>query len=203
MPLSHFPPLLTSTCSCLASWLHKRSALRLPRLLLGVLFASGRRTVTSWFRAAGITDDFRPAYTTVCAVGRHVPHMAISTFLAVKPLLSGPRLTVAIDDTPTPRYGPEVEGAGIHHNPSPGPAGEKYVYGHVWVTLAALAKHPDWGAIALPLQAQLYIRAATVGALPPDRRRPFRTKLELAAAQLGWLKDWVGDRFAEHWAVVD
>ena len=155
MPFSHLPPLLTSTFSCLAAWLHKRSAVRLPQLLLGILFATGRRTVTSWFRAAAITDDFRPAYTTVCAVGRHVPHMAVSTFLAVKPLLSRPRLTVAIDDTPTPRYGPQVEGAGIHHNPSPGPAGEKYVYGHVWVTLAALAKRPDWGAIALPLQAQL------------------------------------------------
>ena len=85
---------------------------------------------------------------------------------------------LAIDDTPTPRYGPEVEGAGIHHNPSPGPAGEKYVYGHVWVTLAALAKHPDWGTIALPLQAQLYVRKVDLAKLPPDRPAPFRTKLE-------------------------
>ena len=203
MPFSHLPPLLTSTFSCLASWLHKRSALRLPQLLLGVLFATGRRTVTSWFRVAGITDDFRPAYTTVCAVGRHVPHMAISTFLAVKPLLSGPRLTVAIDDTPTPRYGPEVEGAGIHHNPSPGPAGEKYVYGHVWVTLAALAKHPDWGAIALPLQAQLYIRQDDLSKLPCERRRPFRTKLQRAAEQLHWLRPWASRHFEELWSVVD
>jgi DDE superfamily endonuclease len=203
MPFSHLPPLLTSTFSCLASWLHKRSAYRLPQLLLGVLFATGRRTVTSWFRAAGITDDFRPAYSTVCAVGRHVPHMAISTFLAVKPLLSGPRLTVAIDDTPTPRYGPEVEGAGIHHNPSPGPAGEKYVYGHVWVTLAALAKHPDWGAIALPLQAQLYIRQKDLPKLPRERRRPFRTKLQMAAEQLHWLRPWASSHFEELWSVVD
>src|SRR6202000_619157 len=134
----------------------------------------------------------------------------ISTFFAVKPLLSGPRLTVAIDDTPTPRYGPEVEGAGIHHNPSPGPAGEKYVYGHVWVTLAALARHPDWGTIALPVQAQLYIRAADLDQLPADpeklpadRRRPFRTKLEMAAEQLRWLKPWIDYCFAELWAVVD
>jgi hypothetical protein len=203
MPFSHLPPLLTSTFSCLASWLHKRSALRLPRLLLGVLFATGRRTVTSWFRAAAITDDFRPAYNTVCAVGRHVPHMAISTFLAVKPLLSGPRLTVAIDDTPTPRYGPEVEGAGIHHNPSPGPAGEKYVYGHVWVTLAALAKHPSRGAIALPVQAQLYIRQDDLSKLPRERRRPFRTKLQMAAEQLHWLRPWAVSHFEELWSVVD
>ena len=54
----------------------------------------------------------------------------------------GDHLLFAIDDTPTARYGPCVQGAGIHHNPSPGPAGEKFVYGHVWVTLAWLARHP-------------------------------------------------------------
>lgn len=75
MPFSHLPLFLTSTFARLACCLHKRSALRVPLLLVGLLFASGRRTVTAWFRAAGITDDFRPAYTTVCAVGRQVPHM--------------------------------------------------------------------------------------------------------------------------------
>ena len=203
LPFSHLPPWLTSAFAALARWLQKRSATRLPLLLYGILFARGRRTVTSWFRAAGIADEFRPAYTTVCAVGRQVPWRAVSALRAVQPLLQGPRLRVALDDTPTARYGPEVEGAGLHHNPSPGPAGAKYVYGHVWVTLAALAKHPDWGTLALPLQAQLYLRAASVDDVPPDRRRPFRTKLERAAEQLGWLKDWVGDRFAERWAVVD
>src|SRR6266446_499402 len=201
MPFSHLPPFLTRAFAALAGWLQQRSAARLPLLLCGLLFAHGRRTVTSWFRAAGITDDFRPAYTTVCAVGRATSQMAVSALDAVQPLLAGPRLRVAIDDTPTPRYGPEVEGAGIHHNPSPGPAGAKHVYGHVWVTLAALAKHPDWGTLALPLQAQLYIRAAHMDNLPPDRRRPFRTKLAMAAEQLGWLQTWVGHRFAELWAV--
>src|SRR3954452_5704656 len=203
MLFSHLPPLLTSAFLDLAGWLHKRSAARLPVLLCGILLASGRRTVTSWFRAAGIADEYRPAYTTVCAVGREAGHMAISTLLAVRPVLRGPRLTVAIDDTPTPRYGPLVEGAGVHHNPTPGPAGEKFVYGHVWVTLAALAKHKDWGTIALPLQAQLYIRARDLEKLPPDRRRPFHTKLELAAGQLRWLTPWVDSHYEERWAVVD
>jgi SRSO17 transposase len=203
MPLSHLPVRLTTAFLHLAHWLHKRSAARLPRLLVGILFAHGRRTVTAWFRAGGITDDYRPAYATVCAVGREVPHLAVTALYAVAPLLPGPRLRLAIDDTPTPRYGPEVEGAGIHHNPSPGPAGEKYVYGHVWVTLAALARHPDWATLALPVQAQLYVRRADLDELPPDRRRPFRTKLVLAAEQLAWAKTWIGHRFAEVWAVVD
>ena len=203
MSLSYLPALLASTFLTLAFWLDRRSGRRLPQLLLGILFARGRRTVTSWFRAAGITDEFRPAYRTVCAVGEQIDPMAASTLRAVRPLLRGERLTVAIDDTPTPRYGPEVEGCGIHHNPSPGPAGEKFVYGHVWVTLAALAHHPDCGTLALPLQAQLYIRSADLPRLPPDRRRPFRTKLELAAQQLDWLSPSVERFFKERWVVVD
>ena len=202
-PLSHLPPLLTSAFSALAHWLDRRSAARVPLLLLGILFARGRRTVTSWFRACGITDDFRPAYNTVCSIGRRADDMAASTLHAVGPLLDKKRLRLAIDDTPTPRYGPEVEGAGIHHNPSPGPAGEKYVYGHVWVTLTALASHEDRGCIALPLQAQLYVRKADLPDLPPERPRPFRTKLEMAVAQLDWAESWVGHRFDQLWVVAD
>src|SRR5438132_1470087 len=158
MSFAHLPAFLTRAFADLAHWLQKRSAARLPLLLLGLLFAKGRRTCTSWFRAAGITTDFRPAYYTIYAVGRQIDGVAVSTWIAVQPLLTGSRLRVAIDDRPTARYGPCVEGCGIHHNPSPGPAGAQHLYGHVWVTLAALAPHPDWGPRALPLQAQLYIR---------------------------------------------
>jgi DDE superfamily endonuclease len=202
-PLSHLPTFLTRAFAALASWLDRRTAARLPLLLFGILFARGRRTVTSWFRAAGITDEFRPAYTTVCAAGRKTRPMALSTWAAVKPLLNPRRLTVAIDDTPTPRYGPEVEGCGIHHNPTPGPAGEEFVYGHVWVTLAALARHPHWDTLALPLLAHLYIRRDDLQKLPPDRRRRFHTKLELAAQQLAWLNPWAATSFEQRWAVVD
>jgi hypothetical protein len=152
MALSHLPASVANAFGHIAHWLDRRSAARLPLLMLGILFASRKRTVTSWFRAAGIAADFRPSYVTVCAVGRSFEDMAISTVLAVKPLLPRKRLLLAIDDTHTPRYGPEVEGCGIHHDPCPGPAGGKYIYGHVWVTLAALAKHEEWGTIALPLQ---------------------------------------------------
>lgn len=203
MPLSHLPPLLTSAFNALAYFLDKRSGARLPLILCGILFASGRRTVTSWFRAAGITDDFRNGYVTVCATGRHVNQMAAAALYTVKPLLDNKRLRLAIDDTPTPRYGPEVEGCGIHHNPTPGPAGERHVYGHVWVTLAALAKHQDWGTIALPLQAQLYVRQIDLPDLPPERPRPFRTKLEMAADQLRWAKVWAGPHFGQLWVVAD
>src|SRR5207248_4187085 len=134
---------------------------------------------------------------------RRADAVAVRLLPALDPLLQGDRLLLAFDDTPTARSGPCIEGAGLHHNPTPGPAGEQFVYGHVWVTLAALAKHKDWGTRALPLQAQLYIRARDLEKLPPDRRRPFRTKLEMAAGQLRWLTPWVENHYEERWAVVD
>jgi hypothetical protein len=203
MPFSHLPPLLTRVFLSLASWLHVRTAARLPLILGGILFAKGRRTVTSWFRAGGIADDFRQGYVSVAAVGKETDHMAIRVLDAVRPLLNPKRLRVGIDDTPTARYGPCVEGAGIHRNPTPGPAGEKHVYGHIWVTLVALGKHPDWGTIGLPLQAQLYIRKVDLPDLPPERSRPFRTKLVMAAGQLAWVKTWADKPFEEFWAYVD
>ena len=102
----------------------------------------------------------------------------------------GDRLLFALDDTPTPRYGPHVQGAGTHHNPTPGPAGEKYVYGHVWVTLAWLAKHSLWHTLALPLRALLYVRAKDVPKLAKDYPWTFRTKLELAAELVEWAAVW-------------
>ena len=43
---------------------------------------------------------------------------------------SGGQITLAIDETPEERYGRHVEGAGVHHDPTPGPAGGEFCYGH-------------------------------------------------------------------------
>jgi hypothetical protein len=43
----------------LAAGLHARNRWRLPVLLVGILFAHGRRTVTTWLRAAGVSDDYQ------------------------------------------------------------------------------------------------------------------------------------------------
>jgi len=203
MPLSYLPRCLSLWFCAFAARLDRRTAPRFALLLAGALFATGRRTVTSWFRAAGITHDFRPGYSAVWAAGRNAPRLAVAALDAVRPLFpaTGPVL-VGIDDTPTPRYGPCVEGAGIHHNPSPGPAGEKFVYGHVWVTLAWLGRHPTCDTLALPLRADRYVRQKHLPKVPPDRRPSFRTKLELAAEQLHWLQIWLPGG-QEVWAVAD
>src|SRR5450755_4540467 len=137
----------------LASAIDRRSAPRLALLFLGAVLARGRRTVTSWVRAAGLSAQFRPCYTAVAAAGKKADKVATRLLIAViKPLVNrSGRLTLALDDTPTPRYGPHVQGAGIHHNPAPGPAGSPHIYGHVFVVLGLLLKHKAWGTIALPL----------------------------------------------------
>ena len=92
--------------SRLASALDRRSAARLAWLFLGAVLARGRRTVTSWIRAAGLSAQFQPCYTTVAAAGKKA--VAISAQLvamAIKPLLGDlSRILFAIDDTPTRRH---------------------------------------------------------------------------------------------------
>src|SRR5262245_64337686 len=120
MPFCRLPAPVASCFQRLATALDVRSAARLPVLLVGLLLARGRRTCTSWFRAAEITDDFRRAYNVVGACGRRSEPLAARLLPTLDPLLGGDRLAVAIDDTPNQRYGPHVEGAGIHHNQTPG-----------------------------------------------------------------------------------
>jgi hypothetical protein len=113
------------------------------------------------------------------------------------------RLTFALDDTPTERYGRHVQGAGVHHNPCPGPAGSPFVYGHVWVVLGLLAAHPAWGDIALPLLARLYVREKNLGGIDPKHRPAFRTKLELAVDLVRWAVGRLGFLGKPLWVVAD
>ncbi len=112
-------------------------------------------------------------------------------------------LLAVIDDTPTKRYGPKVEGADIHHNPTPGPADQKYLYGHIWVTISLAVRHPRFGALALPLRAMLYVRRKTMATIPKWRDWTFATKLVLAARLVEWLAPIVKQAGKTLWIVVD
>ena len=188
----------------LAAGLHARNRWRLVALLMGILFAHGRRTVTTWLRAAGVSDDFDDYYYFLAAVGRKSESVASRLLTLILQILPLPqRLLAVIDDSPTKRYGPKVEGADIHRNPTPGPADQKYVYGHIWVTLSLAVRHPLYGALALPLRAMLYVRQRTMAKIPPHRHWRFRTKLELAAKLVEWIAPIVGNAGKTLWVVVD
>lgn len=206
MSLSSLPPDLSAWFLLLAQMLDGRQHDRCQFLLVGMLFARGRRTVTTWLRAGGLSSQFRPCYYLLGSLGRRTERIARSLLhWVLVPLLVGSsdRLLFGLDDTPTARYGPKVQGAGIHHNPTPGPAGEKFVYGHVWVTLAWLAPHRLWSTIALPLLARLYIRQKDLPKVPAKHRPPFQTKLEQAAELLDWLVRRLGWLKKPLWLVVD
>jgi len=189
----------------LAAGLHARNRWRLPVLLVGMLLASGRRTVTTWLRAAGVSDDYQDYYYFLECVGRKSESMATRLVaLVLRRLPLSERVLLVIDDSPTRRYGPKVEGADVHHNPTPGPASQPFLYGHVWVTISLALRHPEWGALALPLRALLYVRRQTMATLPKSRRWPrFATKLQLAARLVEWIVPLLKKTGKTLWIVVD
>lgn len=188
----------------LAAGLHARNRWRLPVLLVGILFAQGRRTVTSWLRAAGVSTDYRDYYYFLAPLGRKTKCVASRLLLLVLRVVPLPdRLLVVIDDTPTKRYGPHVEGADIHRNPTPGPADQKYLYGHIWVTLSLAVRHPRFGPLGLPLRAMLYVRRKTMAKIPKWRGWAFATKLVLAARLVEWIAPIAKQAGKTLWIVVD
>ncbi len=165
----------------------------------------GRRTVTAWIGAAKLGGQFRQSYTAVAAAGKDADFAAaLLAFETLKPIVAGQkRLTLALDDTPTQRYGPEAQGAGVHHSPTPGPAGSPFVHGHSWVVLGLLADHKTWGTVAPPLLARLHIRKKDLPDVSAVGRPEFRTKLVMAVEMLTWAVRWPGLLKLPVWVVAD
>lgn len=181
-----------------------RTQWRLPIVLLGLLFARGRRTVTSWLRAQGITDTYYEYYYFLQRLGCKIEPLASSLLQQlVKQLCTGDRVLLALDDTPTARYGPKVEGAGLHHNPVSGPDDHKFLYGHVWVTLALVLRHPLWGTIGLPLRALMYVKKKDMPKLSTRCRWSFRTKLQLGGELVTWAVKLLKSAGKTCWVVAD
>jgi hypothetical protein len=190
--------------NALAAPLHDRLAWRLADVVLGILLASGRRTAASWWRAAAVGERFRSYYYFLDAVGRKVrDQAAVLLRIVLDRVDAGQRLVFALDDTPTKRYGPKVQGAGIHHNPTPGPAGAKFLYGHSWVVLSRIVRHAGFGVIGLPLLGLVYVRKKDVPTLPAAAQVSFQTKLEIAAGMVTWLRMQLPPQTQPPWLAVD
>jgi hypothetical protein len=189
----------------MAAGLHGRSQWRLGVLMLGAVFAAGRRTVTSWLRAAGVSDDFQDYYYFLQSVGERWFDLGLRVLTLVneRALEGCSRALLAVDDSPTKRYGPCVEGAGVHHDPTPGPTSHPYCYGHVWVTLAVIVRHHWWGTIGLPIFSWLYVRRKDVAALAEPYGWAFQTKLEQAADLVVQAAARLKNTGKAVWAVAD
>lgn len=174
---------LAAIAAAMSSLLDSRSAFRLPIVVAGAMLASGRRTAASWFRCAGVKDDWDRFYELLQSIGENAASLALpilqTIFARFDPGEEG-HWTLAVDDSPTKRFGPRVEAANIHHNPTPGPGDGPWLYGHNWVCLAMLTSHPLFGVIALPLLSRLYVRKVDVVELKQRYDWEFRTKHELA-----------------------
>jgi DDE superfamily endonuclease len=188
----------------LTPMLDSRTRWRLPIVLAGLLLARGRRTVTSWLRAQGVMGDFDDYYYFLAGLGRKIEPLATRLFqLLLEKVPAGERIVLALDDSPTRRYGPKVEGAGIHHNPTSGPDDHKFIYGHIWVTLAWVVRHPLWHTIGLPLRALLYVKAKDLPALQGRCHWTFRTKLTMAVELVKWAEQVVRPLQKPLWIVAD
>jgi len=189
----------------LAAGLHARNRWRLPVLIVGLLLANGRRTVTTWLRAADVSGDFQDYYYFLACLGRKSESIATQLVVLLLRTLPLPeRVLLVIDDSPTKRFGPKVEGADVHHNPTPGPADQPFLYGHIWVTISLALRHPQWGPLALPLRAMLYVRQKTMPTIPKCRRwQRFATKLQLAARLVEWIVPLLKKAGKTVWVVID
>jgi hypothetical protein len=185
----------------LTNVLHRRSAWRLYLLMIGILFAKGRRTITCWFRAAGIVRQYKAYYYFIGTMGRKSETVATVLFeIIINSICRRQnRVLMAIDDTATKRYGPKVQGAGIHRNPIATPDGARFIYGHIWVVLSVLVRHKHWGVIGLPLLAKMYIRAKDIN----RQKTRFQTKLQQAAELVKWACNCCKGFGKSLWIVTD
>lgn len=199
---------LAAAVAAMAAVLDRRMAFRLAIIVAGMLLADDRRTASAWFVAAGVQDDWDRFYDCLISLGRSSRKIAtvVLGLVAMKfaPGL-GERIVVGLDDTPTQRYGRHVEGAGVHHHPTPGPADGEWLYGHNWVALAWLARHPLWGVIALPLRSLLYVRQVDVPKLDEKYGWEFQTKHQLGAELVAWFVETLRSLgiLSPVWVVVD
>lgn len=181
---------LAVLASSMQRMLHARIAFRLPIILAGAILAQGRRTASAWFRAAGVRDDWDCFYDALISIGKVTSSLAMPLLkLILRRFEPGPEgyWTMAIDDSPTKRFGRHVEGANIHHHPTPGPADSEWLYGHNWVCLALLMTHPRWGVIALPILSMLYVRQCDIAALNAKYGWEFQTKHDLTLRLITWV----------------
>ncbi len=125
--------------AAMQSLLDSRIGFRLSIVMAGALLARVRCTASSWFRAAGVKDDWDRFYDLLGSAGKSAPSLALPLLRQIlRQFCTGPDgyWTIAIDDSPTKWFGRHTESANIHHHPTPCPVYSQRLYSHNWVCLA-------------------------------------------------------------------
>ena len=168
--------------------------------MIGLLLATGSDNVARWVAALGVTEHWSRFFSVRGKISRLLRRLATillgevcpskqvvlfvrDTVDAQRPHRLGqekPRKQAVwiLDDTVLRRYGPKVQGAGLHRNPAPAPGEGAFCYGHSRVTLAWAVRTPHWGTGAILLGSKLYVRQQDIEKLPPGWQ--FATKPQLA-----------------------
>lgn len=196
-----FPDFWYVMVVAFSSVLHQRSAWRLNIMFTAMLFARGRKTITSWLRAAGINRCYKAFYYFIGSLGDKTEEIADELLkMMIRQIYKNTNIVLmAIDDSPTSRYGPKIAGAGIHRNPTPTPDGRKFIYGHIWVTLSAIRRHKNFGTIGLPILAKMYIKAKDI----KKTSLSFKSKTEQAADLAKWAYNGCKSLGKQLWVVTD
>ena len=90
--------------------------------------------------------------------------------------MASSKIRIVLDDSPTKRYGKKIEGAGYHHNPTPGRTNAKTCFGHSWVVAVLVVTRPLFGEISFPIDAVLYLRQKDIDKLDGKYGRTFKPK---------------------------
>ena len=171
----------------LAAGLHARNRWRLPVLLMGILFAHGRRTVTTWLRAAGVSANYQDYYYFLAALGRKTESVATQLFSASAAI--APARAAAAGHRRLAHQTLRAEGRrGRHPSQSHARPGRPEVsvrthLGHAVAGAAASAVGRDGLAVA----GHAVRPPTNDSSIPKYRGWRFATKLELAARLVEWI----------------
>lgn len=171
------------------------TAARMAVLMVGMILARSRRTITAALRVmGGLAHGHFSAYHRVFSraswstwvLGRVLARLIIDRFPAGEPI------PLSVDETTAQHKGAKVYGKGCHRDAvRSSHTHTTYKWGHQWVVLAVVIKFPfarcPW---SLPVLAALYRPKE----LDRAENRRHKTPSELARQMLATLIHWFPDR---------